>query len=155
MGIFDFVKNAGREAGIGKDDTGGSEEERLDELKEGNKLLRLILEMDQGIENPKVKYDDGVATVSGKAPSQEVKENTILVIGNVKGVRKVDDRIEVDDSAPQSTFYTVESGDTLSGIAKKKYGDASRHREIFEANRATLDDPDRIYPGQVLRIPGA
>lgn len=155
MGIFDFVKNAGREAGIGEDVSAGSDEEELEELREGNKLLRLILDMDQGVENPKVKFDDGVATVWGKAPNQAVRENTILVIGNVKGVAKVDDRMEVDDSAPQAKFYTVESGDTLGGIAKEQYGDASRYKEIFEANRATLDDPDRIYPGQVLRIPGA
>lgn len=49
--------------------------------------------------------------------------------------------------------YTVAKGDTLSHIAKQFYGKASRWREIFEANRDQLDDPDRIFPGQVLKIP--
>ena len=52
-----------------------------------------------------------------------------------------------------SKTYTVESGDTLSGIAKKMYGDANQYPRIFEANQPMLKDPDRIYPGQVLRIP--
>ena len=52
-----------------------------------------------------------------------------------------------------STFYTVRKGDTLSAIAKRQYGDANAYMAIFEANRPMLDHPDRIYPGQVLRIP--
>lgn len=49
--------------------------------------------------------------------------------------------------------YTVEKGDTLSAIAKQFYGRAGAWRDIFEANRDQLDDPDRIFPGQVLKIP--
>ena len=49
--------------------------------------------------------------------------------------------------------YTVESGDTLSHIAKQYYGKASRWTAIYAANRDQLDDPDRIFPGQVLKIP--
>ena len=49
--------------------------------------------------------------------------------------------------------YTVVQGDTLSHIAKAHYGRASKWRAIFEANRDQIDDPDRIFPGQVLRIP--
>ena len=49
--------------------------------------------------------------------------------------------------------YTVESGDTLSHIAKAHYGKAGKWRAIFEANRDQIDDPDRIFPGQVLKIP--
>lgn len=49
--------------------------------------------------------------------------------------------------------YTVESGDTLSGIAQKFYGDADKFRIIFQANRYQIDDPDLIFPGQVLRVP--
>jgi nucleoid-associated protein YgaU len=51
------------------------------------------------------------------------------------------------------TTYTVKSGDTLSGIAKQFLGDASKYQKIFEANRDVLSDPDRIKPGQVLKIP--
>jgi nucleoid-associated protein YgaU len=49
--------------------------------------------------------------------------------------------------------YTVVAGDTLSGIAQKYYGDASRWPIIYEANRYQIQDPDRIFAGQVLRIP--
>jgi nucleoid-associated protein YgaU len=49
--------------------------------------------------------------------------------------------------------YTVKSGDTLSGIAKREYGDAGQWKRIFEANRDTIDNPDLIHPGQELRIP--
>lgn len=54
-----------------------------------------------------------------------------------------------------ATTYTVRSGDTLSEIAKREYGDAGEWRRIFEANRDQIDNPDLIQPGQELRIPGA
>jgi len=54
-----------------------------------------------------------------------------------------------------STEYTVQSGDTLSHIAQAHYGKAGQWRRIFDANRDQLDDPDRIQPGQVLKIPAA
>jgi len=53
------------------------------------------------------------------------------------------------------TSYTVQKGDTLSHIAKARYGKASEWQRIYAANRDQLDDPDRIQPGQVLKIPAA
>ena len=55
--------------------------------------------------------------------------------------------------APQAKFYTVQSGDTLSKVSKDFYGDANKYNTIFEANKPMLTHPDKIYPGQVLRIP--
>jgi nucleoid-associated protein YgaU len=55
--------------------------------------------------------------------------------------------------APASVFYTVKKGDNLSTIAKEQYGNASKYMVIFEANKPMLKDPDKIYVGQVLRIP--
>jgi nucleoid-associated protein YgaU len=52
-----------------------------------------------------------------------------------------------------SQFYTVQKGDTLSKIAREFYGEASKYPQIFEANKPMLKDPDKIYPGQMLRIP--
>jgi nucleoid-associated protein YgaU len=49
--------------------------------------------------------------------------------------------------------YTIEKGDTLSKIAKEQLGQASAWKQIFEANRDVLDDPDRIFPGQVIKLP--
>lgn len=51
--------------------------------------------------------------------------------------------------------YTIEKGDTLSKIAKEQLGHASAWKQIFEANRDVLDDPDRIFPGQVIKLPAA
>lgn len=49
--------------------------------------------------------------------------------------------------------YTIEKGDTLSKIAKEHYGKASAWHQIFDANRDTIEDPDRIFPGQVIKLP--
>ena len=93
-----------------------------------------------------------VASVSGTAATQEVREKVVLAAGNVAGIAQVnDDGLEV--AQPAATMYTVQSGDSLSKIAKAHYGDAMKYPQIFEANRPMLTDPDLIYPGQVLRIP--
>lgn len=49
--------------------------------------------------------------------------------------------------------YTVQKGDSLSKIAKQELGDANAWQKIFEANRDVLDDPDKIFPGQILKLP--
>lgn len=61
----------------------------------------------------------------------------------------------VTSTAPmvEPATYTVAKGDSLSKIAKKVLGDANRWREIFEANRDQIDNPDLIHPGQVLKLP--
>jgi len=102
-----------------------------------------------------VTYDSGTgtATVYGVAPDQATREKIILCAGNVSSVSHVDDRMSVEQSGPAAKFYTVKSGDTLSKIAKESYGDANQYTKIFEANRPMLKSPDKIYPGQTLRIP--
>jgi len=100
-----------------------------------------------------VGYDDGVVTVRGSTPTQADKEKIILTLGNVRGVSRVDDQLKVENPGDAATFYTVKSGDSLSAIAKRHYGDAKKYPVIFEANRPMLTDPNKIYPGQVLRIP--
>lgn len=159
MGIFDFVKDAGEKVlgrKEGEDEEAAAEaraDEELAELRKGNEILRFVLEMGLPVEEVKVRYDDGVATVTGTAETTAVKENIILAIGNIEGVAKVDDRMTVETKEPEAVMYTVRSGDTLGEIAEEQYGDASRYPEIFQANRPMLKDPDLIYPGQVLRIP--
>ena len=59
----------------------------------------------------------------------------------------------VSVSEPPAEYYTVVSGDTLSKIAKEFYGNANAYMKIFEANKPMLSHPDKIYPGQNLRIP--
>lgn len=61
--------------------------------------------------------------------------------------------VQSGSSSAADKTYVVKSGDTLSKIAKNEYGDASAYHRIFEANRDILKDPDKIFPGQKLRIP--
>lgn len=100
-----------------------------------------------------VRFDDGVVYLEGKVADQAELERVVLAVGNVEGVEKVDENLEVEEPADAARMYTVKSGDTLSAIAEEFYGDANRYNEIFEANRPMLTDPNLIYPGQVLRIP--
>jgi nucleoid-associated protein YgaU len=105
-----------------------------------------------------VKYDGATqtVTVSGVAPDQATKEKIVLCCGNVSSVAKVNDLLTVAAAAePESRYHTVKSGDTLSKIAKEAYGDANAYMKIFEANKPMLSDPNKIYPGQMLRIPQA
>lgn len=100
-------------------------------------------------------YDGATATVSvsGEVPDQATHEKIILCCGNVHSVEHVDDQITVTAPADEARYYTVKSGDTLSKISKEMYGDANRYNEIFEANTPMLKSPDKIYPGQMLRVP--
>jgi nucleoid-associated protein YgaU len=97
--------------------------------------------------------NSSTVTVSGTVPDQETREKIVVCCGNVASVEHVDDRMSVASAGKAGDFYTVKSGDTLSKIAKQHYGDANRYSAIFEANKPMLSDPDKIYPGQVLRIP--
>ena len=96
----------------------------------------------------------------GSVGNQADREKLILAIGNTPGVAQVDDLLVVNapsagqgSGQPAATLYTVKKGDTLSAIAKTYYKDSSKYPRIFEANRPMLGDPNKIYPGQVLRIP--
>ena len=91
--------------------------------------------------------------VESKGADRETLEKLILAVGNIEGIAKVEADLPAD--APQPVFHTVKKGETLSAIAKEHLGNANKYAAIFEANRPMLSDPDRIYPGQVLRIPAA
>ena len=92
-------------------------------------------------------------TVSGQVDDQGTKEKILLCCGNVAGVAAVNDLLTVAEPAPEAQYHTVVSGDNLSKIAKAFYGDANKYPVIFEANKPMLSNPDKIYPGQLLRVP--
>jgi len=104
-----------------------------------------------------VEFDGGNSTVTvrGIAPDQATKEKILLCCGNVAGVASVNDQMSVEQPVEESRYYEVKRGDTLSKIAKDHYGNANAYMKIFEANRPMLSHPDKIYPGQTLRIPPA
>jgi nucleoid-associated protein YgaU len=142
LGIIDFVKSAGAMLGLA-----GDRPPDAAVLKQEVSKFGLTAEgLDVAVEGDTVK-------VAGKAPSQEIKEKIVLALGNVAGVAKVEDAIDAQAGGAAATFCTVKQGDTLSAIAKAHYGNANKYMAIFEANRPMLDHPDKIYPGQVLRIP--
>lgn len=179
MGVFDFIKDAGAKVFGGKEAEAVDKpepinyarqaylkqqaeiaaaqaeaaSERVHEAAEAAALLALLQHSGFDTERLNLGYDDGVVTVTGAVDTQAELESMVLLIGNTVGVSQVDAQVEVLNPAPEATFYTVQKGDNLSKISKEFYGKGSRYREIFEANKPMLSDPDRIYPGQVLRIP--
>ena len=100
-----------------------------------------------------VKTSGDTVTVEGEVAKQADAEKIALAVGNVEGVAIVNNKLTVATPEPEATYHTVEKGDTLSKIAKTVYGDMMKYPIIFEANKPMLSDPDKIYPGQVLRIP--
>jgi nucleoid-associated protein YgaU len=112
--------------------------------------------MNLNIDGLKVEADPaaGAVTLYGQAATQQDKEKAVLCAGNVHGVERVNDLIAVTEDADEAQYYTVVSGDTLSKISKAFYEDANKYMAIFEANKPMLSHPDKIYPGQMLRIPG-
>ena len=144
MGLIDFVMSAGQEL------FGESEKEAS---RRSAALSDFVNRMKLGVEDLRIEVSEDTATVHGKAQSQAVKEKVVLAVGNTEGIARVDDRISVVEPEPEATYYTVVKGDTLSKIAKEHYGNAMKYPVIFTANEPMLKDPDKIYPGQVLRIP--
>ncbi|MEM8615947.1 MAG: peptidoglycan-binding protein LysM [Pseudomonadota bacterium] len=147
MGMFKFIKNKGKEL-------------IADRNKVAQKAIRKEVE-DLGLDDDlgedfRILVDGPTVKLAGKVPDQETKEKIILAAGNVNGIGMVEDELKTATrkKEAEAVFYTVKKGDSLSKIAKKYYGDAMRYPEIFEANTPMLKHPDRIYPGQVLRIPG-
>jgi nucleoid-associated protein YgaU len=160
MGLIDFIKGAGEKI-FGKDDDADEAATKMADAaakaaanaRRVDSLKRYVGRLGLGIENLGIGVDGDLVTVSGTAQSQEVKEKTVLALGNTAGTARVDDRIEVVVEEPEAKLYTVVRGDTLSKIAKEYYGNPMKYPVIFEANKPMLSDPDKIYPGQVLRIP--
>ncbi len=143
MGIFDFVKDVGAMVGIGSAEAAPAAEDLKKEVEKHGLDAK---DLDIKVEGDKV-------TIGGDVPDQATKEKLIVAMGNVKGVAKVDESIKAAAPEPEATMYTVKKGDTLSAIAREHYGNANKYPVIFEANKPMLSDPDKIYPGQMLRIP--
>lgn len=167
MGMFDFVKSVGKKLGIGGDDPApdaGSLKKELDSHKLGTDQVQVEVRGD-------------TAVLKGVVKDQSIFEKAIIAVGNTLGVSKVqadelkvvapESSVKLDGNvdmtelvkaaapAKQPVFYTVKKGDNLSKIAEAQYGKgkASKYTVIFEANKPMLTHPDKIYPGQVLRIP--
>jgi len=146
MGIFNFVKEAGEKLWDSLTDHGGQGDKAAEHLKKLNI---------PGADKVQINITDGKASVTGNGLTQEEKEKIQVAVGNIAGVSEVENNITTTDTHDEATYYTVKSGDTLSAISKTVYGNANLYNKIFEANRPMLSSPDKIYPGQTLRIPKA
>lgn len=158
MGLFSFIKNAGAKVfGIGKTEAEEAAEaleaKRQAEAAAAANMAQTVTDLQLEVENLNITIDGDSATITGAAYDQATKEKVILVVGNSNGIATVDDQMTVENVEPEAQFHTVASGDTLGKIAKTYYGNAMKYPVIFEANKPMLTDPDKIYPGQVLRIP--
>jgi nucleoid-associated protein YgaU len=165
MGLLDFVKDAGEKLfGMGKAKAAMQEAAAApaDEAKikaandaAGDAIVAYIGSQNLSATGMVVSFDGASSTVTvyGIAPDQSTMEKIVLCCGNVAGVVAVNNMMSVDQSEPEATYYTVVSGDNLSKIAKAHYGDPNKYMKIYEANTPMLKHPDKIYPGQVLRIP--
>ncbi len=166
MGMFDFVKNVGKKLGFGDDEAPSAD--TLKKELDSHKL---------GTDNVQVVVKGDTAVLTGVVKDQSIFEKAVIAVGNTLGVSKVqadelkvvapDSGLKLDGSvdmtelvkastpAKAPVFYTVKKGDNLSKIAEAQYGKgkASKYTVIFEANKPMLSHPDKIYPGQVLRIP--
>lgn len=164
MGFFDFVKSAGKRLGFGDDDEANAEE-----------LKRELDSHGLGTDAVQVEVKGDTAVIRGAVEDQSIFEKAVVAVGNTLGISKVeaselkvvapDSGLKLDANADMNAiiaaatpasepkFHTVEKGDTLWAISEKAYGNGSKYELIFEANKPMLTHPDKIYPGQVLRIP--
>ena len=167
MSLLSFVKEAGEKLFGRGQAQAAMTEVKADPANEakiaaanaaaGDAILDYIKAQNLAATGLTVTFDGATSTVAvyGVAPDQATREKIVLCAGNVAGVASVKDMMSVDRSEPEAQYYTVKSGDTLSKISKQHYGDANKYMKIFEANKPMLSHPDKIYPGQNLRIPPA
>jgi nucleoid-associated protein YgaU len=166
MGLMSFIKEAGEKL-FGKGEAKAAQEAAAKAPSPENvaalnaaaakAIADYVGTQSLPVQGLDVTFDGATSmvTVAGVCPDQATKEKVLLCCGNVAGVAGVNDLLTVSEPAPEAQWHVVVSGDNLSKIAKKFYGDANKYPLIFEANKPMLTHPDKIYPGQMLRIPPA
>jgi nucleoid-associated protein YgaU len=164
MGLLSFIKEAGEKlfgkgeakaATVAVDQAPTPENIAALSKTAGNAIADYVRAQGLKVDGLDVAFDapSATVTVSGVVADQATREKVVLCCGNVDRVAAVNDMLVVSTPQPESQWHTVVSGDNLSKIAKKFYGDANKYPLIFEANKPMLSHPDKIYPGQMLRIP--
>jgi nucleoid-associated protein YgaU len=151
MGLFSFIKGAGEKL-FGKKEEEAPVEEKA--VLKASALLNHVKALGLTYKTIKISLKaENIVLVEGEVENQADAEKITLAVGNVDSVDGVENIMTVVVPAPQAIFHPVVSGDTLSKIAKTHYGDANKYNAIFEANKPMLSHPDKIYVGQILRIP--
>lgn len=165
MSLFGFVKDIGRNVFNRDEDA-------------AEKIAQHLQSSQLNISDLTVEYDDGIVDLCGECDTAETFEKAVLMAGNVKGVVDVytsklrikpaakpvttetapqasspEQTVPVGEGAPKVEYYVIKAGDTLGKIARHYYGNANKYPRIFEANQEVIEDPDKIFPGQKIRIP--
>ncbi len=150
MGLFSFIKTVGEQ--IFSKKNAAAPEAETHQLK-SSELMAHVKKLGLSYQSLSITLRGDDVVLEGTVANQSDSEKIVLAVGNVAGVDTVDNKMTVSQPTPASKFHTVVSGDTLSKISKTYYGDANKYNGIFEANKPMLTDVNKIYPGQVLRIP--
>lgn len=161
MDLFGFVKDVGRR--LFRKDAEAAE-----------KIKEHILANNPGVEDLEVTFDNGIVGLKGRCTKPEAFQKCVLMAGNVEGVADVyasalrpfvapkpqpvpvegtHQHAQETPSETKEEYYVIQKGDTLSHIAKRYYGNANKWPTLFEANREVIQNPDKIFPGQKIRIP--
>ncbi|CAM1630198.1 LysM and BON domain-containing protein [Bartonella apis] len=170
MGLFNFVKSVGEKLGLGE------------QAPDAQSIKTALDGLNLGTENVKVAVENGKAILTGAVKDQATLEKAILAVGNLHSIESVNtDNLKVENSQKSASnqtaqagtsqtsaaaqpsgsqpaephFYEVKKGDTLWKIAEEVYGKGhgDKNKIIFEANKPMLKSPEKIFPGQQLRIP--
>ncbi len=160
MGLFSFLKEAGKKIFRSHDEEATANPGVQPDVVAANQKAAIKAYVESkglNITNFDFTLDgNGKLTLMGECPTKADYEKVALTAGNIQGIAEVDNQMTVaaDPNAEKdSTYYTVEKGDSLWKIAVANYNDGAKYPLIFEANQPMIQDADEIYPGQVLRIP--
>jgi len=148
MALYTFIQDAGEELFQGGPAVPAAGAEQA--------LLAYIAAQALSMDGVTLVFEPATATVtlSGKALDQTTREKIILCCGNAEGVAHVDDQLAfAEGEVVHTEWYSTQHGDNLPNISQRFYGDANKYMDIFEANTPMLPHPDKIYLGQMLRIP--
>lgn len=155
MGLISFMKGVGEKLFGNKADEDKAKTAPPAEAEplRASALLQKVKSLGLPYKSLTIRTSGDTVTLQGEVEKQEDAEKIALTVGNIEGVAVVDNQMQVAQPKDESQYHTVQSGDSLSKIAQQYYGDMMKYPSIFEANKPMLSDPDKIYPGQVLRIP--
>lgn len=155
MGLISFMKGVGAKLFGNKEEETKAATAKPEEVEplRASALLQKVKSLGLPYNSLTIRTNGDTVTIQGEVEKQEDAEKIALTVGNVEGVLAVDNQMTAAEPQDESQYHTVASGDSLSKIAQQYYGDMMKYPMIFEANKPMLSDPDKIYPGQVLRIP--
>jgi nucleoid-associated protein YgaU len=152
MGLLTFFKGVGEKIFGSNTEVAPEKAAEVEPLR-ASALLSHVKSLGLSYNTLTIKTSGDTVTLEGEVAKQEDAEKIALAVGNVEGVKAVNNLLSVDEPEEEAQYHEVVKGDTLSKIAQKFYGDMMKYPVIFEANKPMLKSPDLIYPGQILRIP--